>query len=88
MVVEGELAALVGGQSVSQFWRELEQLSGEGIADRRRAVAVGKMDQHDVAADPLDEGADSGAHVGADGEIAFPVADRATPGHVGWSLVE
>ena len=67
---------------------ELEQPGGEGVAHHRCGVAVGEMDQHDVATDPFDERADRGVHVGADDQIAFPVADDATLVHLDGPLVE
>ena len=58
--VLGHFLSLIPGDGASQLGREGQDALGHGLAHRLGTVAIGELEQHDVAAVALDEGPDRG----------------------------
>ena len=86
--VEGEFAALVPGEGASELARQLEQASGEGVADFGGGVAGWEVNEDDVAADTFHQGPDRGVHLAADDQVALPVPGLAAVRDFSGALVE
>jgi hypothetical protein len=70
--------SLVPGQGEPGGLREAGRHPGQLVAEGRGVVAGGQVDQAQVAAGPVGQGADRGSAGPADDEVSFPVADPVT----------
>src|SRR4051794_39151829 len=72
-LVVGHLLALVVSHRQSQGSRDAQQALDQAVACGR-GLGVGELDQHQLAAGALDQGADRRAVAGALDQISFPVS--------------
>jgi hypothetical protein len=69
--VVGHLGPLVPGQGSSHLGRQVRRGESEGIAQCLGAVSTGQVDELDVAAGPVDQGADGGLVDPPGDQVAF-----------------
>jgi hypothetical protein len=74
MVVAGHLRALVPGQGPTRLGRQREHGERQRLLQCLRTTSAGKVDQLDVAARPVDQGADRGLDHPSRDQVALPIA--------------